>query len=129
MKKYIKKPIPVAAIQLNIETDGLIYQKWGGSQRAKPGDWIVNNRGEVYSIDQESFAATYEPFGVAGQYVKFSCVWAEQAQHYGKVPTKEGITDYKKGDFIVSNDKEGKDKYAVSKDDFLAMYSPYTEDF
>ena len=42
---------------------GLTYRKWGGEQRAKPGDWLVDNGGEVDTVDAESFAreAMYEP--------------------------------------------------------------------
>ena len=49
----------MAAVRLALNTDGLVYQKWGGEQRAKPGDWIVDNDGDVYSVDADVFARTY----------------------------------------------------------------------
>ena len=59
------------AIQLNLATEGFRYEKWGGTQTCKAGDWIVNNNGDVYSIDAESFARTYHSVG-NGLYVKHS---------------------------------------------------------
>ena len=47
-QKYLKREqAAVAAIQLNLETDGFTYRKWGGEQTCKPGDWIVDNGGDV----------------------------------------------------------------------------------
>ena len=77
MKKYRKSEnIPVVAIQLNLETEGISYQKWGGPQHCKAGDRLVNNQGEVYSIDAGSFAATYREVS-PGLYEKVATVWAE----------------------------------------------------
>jgi hypothetical protein len=39
----------VIAVKIDLDTDGLTYQKWGGTQRAKRGDWLVNNEGGVYN--------------------------------------------------------------------------------
>jgi hypothetical protein len=31
----------------------------GAEQRCKRGDWLVDNGGEVYTVDGDSFARTY----------------------------------------------------------------------
>ena len=67
----------VVAIQLTLDTEGFSYRKWGGVQTCKPGDWIVQNNGEVYSVDRETFAHTYREQS-PGRYLKVSPVWAER---------------------------------------------------
>ncbi len=63
-RRYVRRPDrPVAAVRLSLDTDGLVYRKWGAEQRAKPGDWIVDNDGDVYTVDAESFALTYRATG------------------------------------------------------------------
>ena len=81
----------VVAVRLDLETKGLSYQKWGGSQRAKRGDWLVNNNGDTYTVDGEIFARTYQATG-PGTYIKTTPVWAEAAETAGEVRTKEGAT-------------------------------------
>src|SRR5215468_5384553 len=111
-RRYVRRPDrPVAAVRLALETDGLVYRKWGGEQRAKAGDWIVDNDGEVYTVDADVFARTYRRTGV-GTYAKTTPIWAERASHPGRVRTKEGETRYSAGDYIVSNDIDGSDAYA-----------------
>ena len=63
---------PVVAVRLALDTEGLVYRKWGGEQRAKPGDWIVDNEGDMYSVDADVFARTYKQTGT-GTYVKTQC--------------------------------------------------------
>jgi hypothetical protein len=122
--RFVRRPDrPVAAVQLALETDGLVYRKWGGEQRAKAGDWIVDNDGDVYSVDADSFAKTYRRTG-PGAYVKTTPVWAEKADRAGRVTTKEGATDYQAGDYIVSNDADGTDGYAMSAEKFESLYEP-----
>jgi hypothetical protein len=116
----------VAAVRLALDTAGFEYEKWGGTQRCKPGDWVVDNRGDVYTIDADSFAETYERVGV-GQYVKRTPVWAEVATSHGVVETKEGGTEYGPGDYIVSNRRDGGDAWAMGPEAFEAMYEPDEE--
>ena len=111
------------AVRLSLDTDGLVYRKWGGDQRAKPGDWIVDNDGDVYTVDGDVFARTYRQTG-PGTYVKTTPVWAERAEAAGIVRTKEGTTRYEAGDYVVSNDPQGADEYAVSAERFEALYTP-----
>lgn len=113
----------VAAVQLRLDTDGLRYRKWGHEQLAKPGDWLVDNGGDVYTVDAESFARTYRAVG-CGAYVKATPVWAEQALAAGSVPTREGATAYAAGDWLVSNGPDGSDAYAVSAAKFAQLYEP-----
>ena len=120
--KYKKKPSqPVTAVQLDLETDGFTYEKWGGKQVCQRGDWLVDTNGDIYTVSEDSFAATYERVS-AGRYVKTAPVWAEVARDVGKVETKEGPTHYEAGDYIVSNNEDGSDAYAISKVKFEEMY-------
>lgn len=123
-RQYVKRATQfVIAVQLDLDTSGFTYKKWGDTQTCKRGDWIVNNDGDTYTIDGESFTRTYRSEG-AGRYVKTTPVWAEATSAAGSVPTKEGATHYEAGDYIVSNEEQGADSYAVSKADFERMYEP-----
>ena len=114
---------PVAAVRLTLDTDGLVYRKWGGDQRAKAGDWIVDNDGDVYTVDADVFTRTYRKTGT-GTYVKSTPVWAERASQAGSVKTKEGVTHYDAGDYIVSNHHDGSDEYAIAAETFETLYTP-----
>lgn len=111
----------VVAVQLDLSTDGFTYDKWGGLQKCKPGDWLVNNAGDIYTIEGETFARTYREQG-PGQYVKITPVWAEVAATAGVVLTKEGSTRYDVGDYLVYNEPEGGNGYAITKAVFERMY-------
>jgi hypothetical protein len=121
---YVKRQNQaVVAVPLALDTVGFRYRKWGGEQICKRGDWIVSNNGDVYTVDGETFSLTYRPTG-SGTYIKISPVWAEKAGSAGSLPTKEGVTHYQVGDYIVSNREDGGDAYAVSAAKFEAMYEP-----
>lgn len=121
-RRYRRRPDrPVAAVRLLLETSGFIYRKWGAEQHCKAGDWLVDNDGDVYTVDAESFKDTYRAVGV-GAYVKTTPVWAERADAAGSVDTKEGRTHYEASDYVVSNAEDGTDSYAISADKFEAMY-------
>ena len=113
----------VVAIRLQLDTPGFAYSKWGGEQRCKPGDWLVDNAGDVYSVDAEVFARTYRQVG-PGQYVKITPVWAEQAEEDGSVTTKEGRSHFSAGDYRVFNNADCTDAYCVTREKFEAMYEP-----
>lgn len=126
-RRYRKKTDQcVVAVQLNLDTNGFIYRKWGNEQRCKAGDWIVDSGGDIYTIDEEVFATTYRPIGI-GTYVKTAPIWAERASEAGSVVTKEGRTHYKKGDYLVSNNKDGTDAYAIGAEKFESVYEPDIE--
>lgn len=121
-RKYKKNPSSfVTAVQLDLDTEGFVYNKWGGKQVCKRGDWLVDNNGDKYTVSQETFATTYELVS-PGVYVKSAPVWAEVAEQAGKVKTKEGETAYEAGDYLVSNNEDGTDAYAISADKFESMY-------
>ncbi len=122
MRKFMKKT-RVVAVQLDLDTDGFEYRKWGDTQTCKRGDWIVNNDGDVYTVDLESFARTYRAVG-SGTYEKTAPVWAEVADKPGQIKTKEGITHYEAGAYLVYNEPDGKDGYAMSAERFEKMYEP-----
>jgi hypothetical protein len=111
----------VIAVQLNLDTDGFIYKKWGGDQCCKRGDWIVNNNGDIYTIDKDVFARTYKNLS-PGLFIKTTQVWAYVADEPGTVETKEGTSEYKKGDYIVYNNPDGSDGYCMSAEKFESMY-------
>jgi hypothetical protein len=120
--QYLKHTT-VIAVQLALETDGFSYRKWGGAQHCKAGDWIVDNHGDVYTVDAESFAKTYRKVR-DGVYRKDTPVWAEVASAAGRIPTKEGFTEYRAGDYLVSNGPDGQDAYAIGAAAFEAQYEP-----
>lgn len=122
LQQYRKRPgNEVIAVRLDLDTEGFTYRKWGGEQRCKAGDWIVHNDGDTYTVDAETFADTYRKVG-PGLYLKTTPVWAIKADVAGSIRTKEGSTDYEAGDYVVYNDADGKDCYAVSKDKFERLY-------
>ena len=111
----------VTAVRLKLDTDGLVYRKWGGRQRAKRGDWLVDNQGEVYTVDARSFARKYRRLR-PGVYVKIAPVWAEVATRDGSIRTKEGRSKYRKGDYLVFNGRNRTDGYSIRAERFMAMY-------
>jgi patatin-like phospholipase/acyl hydrolase len=120
--KYAKRPDQtVSAIQVPLESSGFTYEKWGATQRCKPGDWLVDNDGETYTVDQSTFARTYQRM-TGNRYVKTTPVWAEVARDAGQVKTQEGTTSYKAGDYLVFNQEDGGDPYAIEKSKFESMY-------
>ena len=124
LTRYVKKKASrVAAVQLDLDTGGFTYRKWGGTQTCKAGDWVVNNDGDVYTVDRDTFARTYRAVS-PGLYEKVAPVWAEIAEHPGQITTKEGVTHYQAGAYLVYNDPDGKDGYAVDAEAFEKMYVP-----
>ena len=120
--KYQKKADQfVVAVKLDLQTEGFTYRKWGAEQRCKSGDWLVDNNGDVYTIDSEVFNRTYRNIG-PGTYVKTTPIWAERATQAGSIETKEGRSHYEAGDYLVSNNEDGTDAYCISAGKFEAMY-------
>lgn len=127
-RRYRRRPGQnVVAVQLQLDTDGFVYRKWGAEQRCKPGDWLVDNNGDLYTVDAAAFARTYRPAG-RGTYFKATPVWAEVAARDGFVQTKEGRSRYATGDYLVYNEESGGDAYCMSAAKFEAMYEPDPSD-
>jgi len=123
-QRYRRKPDQaVTAVRLALEFDGFIYRKWGDTQRAEAGDWLVDNGGDVYTVTAATFERTYREVS-PGRWVKTTPVWAERAVHSGSVGTIEGRTHYDAGDWLVSNQEDGGDAYAIGADKFEQMYEP-----
>jgi hypothetical protein len=116
-----KERTRVTAVCLDLDTEGFTYRKWGGTQRCKKGDSIVNSNSDAYTIDAETFQRTYRMV-CPGLYEKIGSVWAEMASEGDAIQTKEGSTAYRKGDFLVFNDPAGKDGYAMSPARFHELY-------
>ena len=124
LKKYRRREdAVVTAVQLDLDTDGFTYRKWGGTQTARAGDWLVNNDGNVYTVDRGVFQRTYARKS-PGVYKKTNAVWARKAQEDGKIPTTSGHTEYKAGDMLVFNDEDAKDGWAMKPEDFDRLYEP-----
>lgn len=121
-KLYRKRPkYHVTAVQLDLEFDGFSYDKWDHEQTCKARDWLVNNNGDVYTVDKEFFRDNYQIVS-PGVYEKIGEVWAEIAHERGSIDTKEGSTAYEAGDYLVFDRKENGDGYAVKKNKFERMY-------
>lgn len=121
-QKYQKRPSQfVTAVRLALDTNGLVYRKWGSTQRAKRGDWLVDNAGEVYTVDGRSFSRTYRKLS-PGVYLKITPVWAEVAERTGRIRTREGWSSYRKGDYLVYNQRRGGDGYCIRPAKFRTMY-------
>lgn len=107
-------------------TGDLTYNKWGGSQTAKVGDFLLYNsaaNGDVYTCDKTVMETTYEEVG-ENEYIKTATIEAYEALDTGEVSTLEGKSAYKPGDFIVTN--PGGDKYVISAETFQNMYEQVT---
>lgn len=123
-RAYVKKSASrVVAVRLELETAGFTYQKWGGTQTCKAGDWLVNNEGDVYTVDGETFARTYRAVS-PGVFEKATPVWAEKTGQAGQIATKEGVTRYSADAYLVYNEEDGTDGYAVEAEAFEKMYEP-----
>lgn len=86
-KRYRKRAdLMVTAVRLDLDTDGFTYRKLGELQTCKAGDWLVNNQGETYTVDAQSFAASYREVS-PGVYFKHGEVWAAVAEHDGVIPS------------------------------------------
>ena len=121
-RRYVRRPDrPVIAVRITLDTDGLVYRKGGGEQRAQAGDWLVDNGGDVYTVSSDAFARTYRPTG-PGTYVKTTPIWAERVERGGSVETTEGSTQYEAGDYLVSNNEDGSDAYAIKPEKFDELY-------
>lgn len=123
-RRYRPRPDQfVVAVPLRLDTPGFSYRKWGGEQHCKPGDWLVDNDGDIYTVDADVFAATYRRIR-RGAYQKTTPVWAEAAREDGSISTKEGRTHYNEGDYVVFNNEDGTDGYAMSAAKFESLYEP-----
>ncbi len=121
-QRYIKKSDkPVQAIQIKLDTNGFTYKKWGDQQICKAGDWLVDNDGDFYTVDQQVFAQTYRQLTPA-TYVKAKPIWAKKAKGAGSVKTNEGRSHYQSGDYIVSNHEDGSDAWCIEAEKFHEMY-------
>ena len=128
MKQYRKRPgatITAVQINLDIREGRMLYYKWAGWQSAKEGDWLVNNDGDCYTIDDESFQATYIRVS-DGVYAKAGRIWAQMAEEPGRIKTKEGFTGYDAGDWVVANNEDGSDSYAIGPTYFHQNYEEIT---
>ena len=122
LSKYRKKPDQyVTAVQLDLDSNGFEYRKWGSTQQCKAGDWLVSNNGDTYTIDRDTFTRTYRQLE-PGKYLKTSPVWAKRTTTEGSVSTNEGESHYRAGDYLVYNNEDGSDAYCVSREKFEAMY-------
>ncbi|MCB1507042.1 MAG: hypothetical protein KDJ47_18915 [Hyphomicrobiaceae bacterium] len=87
-RRYRRKPDQaITAVQLDREFRSFSYRKWGHDQLAQPGDWLVDNAGDIYTVAADTFARTYREVAPC-RWVKSVPVWAEQTAESGSVATK-----------------------------------------
>lgn len=123
-KRYLPRPDRyVVAVPLRLDTPGFGYRKWGAEQYCKAGDWLVDDEGDIHTVDSEVFAATYREVG-RGLYSKSTPVWAYLAREPGSIRTKEGRTHFREGDYVVCNNADGTDAYAMGAAKFEDTYAP-----
>ena len=79
----------VTAICLALDFDGLDFRKWGDSQHADPGDWLVDNNGDVHTVDADTFTRTYQQVS-PGRWIKVSDHRRRQCDHAGRAHTLPG---------------------------------------
>lgn len=122
LRQYVKKTSkPVRAVQLTLSDCTLRYEKWGGMQQAKSGDWLVINGDNSYTVAQNSFSQTYR-HQYGDWYRKTAPVWAETAESDGAIDTLEGVSHYRAGDYLVYNQPDRNDGYTVAKKEFEENY-------
>ena len=122
VRRYVQRPgNTVHAIQMTLGIESLTYRRWGDLQSAKDGDWLVERDGQVHTVDADSFTRTYRKVGPA-LYEKQSTVWAAPAGADGWIQTHEGKTHYRAGDFLVWNNADKTDGYAIEKERFESLY-------
>lgn len=121
MKKYNTIYQPCVAIKMTLAMMPLVYTAWGGTQVGKPGDWLVSKNGEVYTVDAESFERAYKNISL-GVYAKSFTIWAKVAEDDGFIPTKEGQSAFKKGDYLCFNGEFGVDGWPIPAAKFKTLY-------
>ena len=123
-KKYKKRPkYHVTAVQFDLQSEGFNYQKWGSSQYCKPGDWLINNDDDIYTVDKDYFKEHYRKVS-AGVFEKVGEIWAEPTESDGSIETIEGETNFRAGDYLVFDRRHGGIGYAISKARFERWYEP-----
>lgn len=127
-KLYRKRPeFCVTAVQFDLDLESFKYHKWGNEQTCEQGDWLVNNGGDVYTIKKDVFMNTYQRVS-PGVYEKDAEMWVETASQDGTIPTREGATNYKAGDYLVFDREIGGDGYAIHKQKFERLYEEVSAD-
>ncbi|WP_317928604.1 DUF4231 domain-containing protein [Halioxenophilus sp. WMMB6] len=117
----------VTAVRIDLECEPIHFRKWGDEQQCQPGDWLVNNGGDTYTVADDYFRQNYREIA-PGEYEKIGAVWAEQAREDGTITTLEGKTQYTAGDYLVTDRPKGGDCWAVEKEKFERMYEPVTRE-
>lgn len=67
--RFRRKPdLAVSAVRLALDFEGFTYKKWGDTQRAAAGDWLVDNNGRIHGASGLDSPALY---GLASQRQQF----------------------------------------------------------
>ncbi len=111
----------VSAVQLSMDFAGFSYTKWGANQKCERNDWLVDNGGDVYTVQDEYFRNNYVAVR-PGAYQKIGEVWAEVAEQEGVIETIEGSSAYHAGDYLLFDRPNGGRGWAVNKQRFEQMY-------
>jgi hypothetical protein len=126
LNKFVRKAIPVTAIQIDFDKVSFTYHKWGSDQKATSGDWIVNTNGDIFTVPREIFARSYKMIG-HGQYLQTGDVWVRHTIEPGFLKTNNGKVNYKAGDYLVFNDPEGNHGIVVKPNIFTEFYLPISD--
>lgn len=126
LNKFVRKAIPVTAVQIDFDKVKFTYHKWGAEQKATTGDWIVSTHGDVVTVPREIFARSYKTIG-HGQYLQTGNVWVRQTIEPGVLKTNSGQINYQAGDYLVFNDPEGNQGIVMKANTFTEFYLPISD--
>lgn len=98
--KCTKNAPEEVAIQLQSGTTGFSYHKWVTSQSCKPGDWIVKNAFDMYTVDENSFSRSYRAASLSCHRI-FSPVRASMVGLGCTNESKEGFTQCQAGTTVA----------------------------
>lgn len=91
----------------------------GSNLTAQPGDWLLCDGNDNWTVAADVFRATYRNLG-GDQYAKFTIVRARQLSSRTTINTLEGPSLAEPGDWLVGN--PGGDAWPVPRADFGRRY-------
>lgn len=95
--------------------------KHGSLLSAQPGDWLLKEGGQEWTVARNIFEKTYTACG-EGEYVKSAPIRAVKLDAPAVISTLEGESEAKEGDYLASN-PEG-DIWPIPAEEFERVYRP-----
>lgn len=96
------QPVSSAVHARQLRETQIWHTSSGSTMRGKPGDWLISEGDEEWTVDQRIFEESYEEVGVT-KYRKASPVRARQLENSTTLETLEGTDCLSAGDWIVMN--------------------------